>query len=213
MKENKIEELPLNDRFAQYYRQMPSFITEEVKQERETRTKMIKECNHLFVLLEDGKYIHNFNSSNCEYVQNTVECVHCGLTNKFMCFEDERWMISGIGSSSSFMTLDSKLFREIFASSYIRAGKSFDESAINLISEKPLNTNHPGLLYKIANLIIQEINPDATLEEIFEIMIELDSLETRDEKIRLRVIEDAEALITRYYNHKRKNVLKKIRCK
>ena len=98
------------------------------------------------------------------------------------------------------------MFEEIFKNSYFRSGKSFNNSSLNLISEECLLTYHPGLLYRLA----LQISPLGNSEELFEIMKQLHSLETLQEKIRLQTEEQAISLLDRYYNSKPKSlVLKK----
>ena len=96
------------------------------------------------------------------------------------------------------------MFKKVFKNAYMRCGKSFDESVFNLISNEVLNTYHPRLLYELANLL----NPNASQEEIFEIMKELEGLETSQEKLKLSNREQASGLIKRYSDNKKKSLVK-----
>lgn len=198
----KIEELPLNDEFAQYIIKSRR-TSEEYTMKRKEK---IRNCNHLFVRLKEGETTPGFNSSDYYYDPSHVECVHCGLTNKYESFEE---MFSRYPRKSYFFrknkTIESEMFGEFFKENYCRGGKSFDESAFNLISEEVLPTYHPGLLYKLA----MEINPEASMEGIFETMKQLHSLETRQESLRLQEIEQAQELLARYHQNKKSKRLGK----
>ena len=186
----EIEKLNLNDTYAQFLRKIRKQSDEEV----EKRKNEIIKCNHLFIKLEDGVYIGGFHSSDCYYEPSIVECVHCGLTNKFNKLEElynDRDYLSYFLNTK---TIESDMFNEIFRNYYLRGGKSFDESGFNLISNESLNTYHPSILYRLA-LSIKE---DASNEEIFEIMKELSELETHEERFRLQSIKDASLLVERY---------------
>lgn len=197
----EIKELPLNDDVSQCItklrKQSPKYI--------EQRKKEIKNCNHLFILKEKGYVVPGFHSSDYEYVQNKVECVCCGLTNKFKEIEEYIFYKYPLGFGYNSRTLESQMFYEIFSNAYLRDGKSFNESVINLISEEALETYHPKLLYQIAIMA----KPRANNEEIFEIMKNLHSLENNQEKLRLQTIEQAEDLIQRYKNFEPTYLVKK----
>lgn len=206
---NKIElrKLPLNDEFAQCMRKLRVCSSEII----ESRKEEIKGCNHLFILLRKGEETYGCHSTDYYREANEVECVHCGLTNRFEKIEailesdyNEyfRAFMGMIPSTTGYnrRTLESQLFREIFKNSYYRGGKSFNNSNLNLISKECLLTFHPGLLYKLA----LQINPSANDEEIFEIMKQLHILETTQEKIRLQREEQAIELFDRYYISKPK---------
>jgi len=74
---------------------------------------------------------------------------------------------------------------------------------VNLISEECLLTYHPGLLYQLA----LQISPLGSNDELFEIMKTLHSLETYSEKIRLQKIEQASALLNKFYDSKSKKLV------
>ena len=187
-----------NDDFGQCLRKLrkqPEDIVIKRKEEME-------KCNHLFVLLKKGEVVGGFHSSDYYYDQNIVECVHCGLTNKFIKIE-ERFLEPGSNYTHNTLfpshynerTLETGMFLEIFKDAYRRGGKAFDESVINLISKEPLYTTHSGFLYKMA----LTINPNGSYEELFQIMKELWQIETREEKLQLLTLDKAEELIKRYY--------------
>jgi len=213
MDEKELRQLPLNDEFAQCMRKLrikPNEITEARKEE-------IRKCNHLFVKLRNGEESYGCHSTDYYQEANEIECVYCGLTNRFNKIETIlepdyieysktfRGMLPSLTRYNK-KTLESKMFEEIFKKSYLRDGKSFNNSSLNLISEECLLTYHPELLYRLA----LQISPLGNSEELFEIMKQLHSLETTQEKIRLQTEEQAISLLDRYYTSKPKSlVLKK----
>lgn len=201
MNETELRKLPLNDEFAQCMRKLRDYPKEII----ETRKIEIQRCNHLFVLLRKGEETYGCHSTDYYKDTDEVECVHCGLTNRFERIEsildsyyDEYFQTfrGMIPSSIKYnkRTLESQLFREIFKNLYYRGGKSFNNSNLNLISKECLLTYHPGLLYRLA----LQINPSANDKEIFEIMKQLHILETNQEKIRLQTEEQSTGLLDRY---------------
>lgn len=213
MNEIEIKQLPISDEFGQYMRKLritPTKITQKRQEE-------IRNCNHLFVKLRQGEEVFGCHSTDYYKGANEVECVHCGLTNRFNRIEEVldseyiefsksfRGMIPSLTGYNK-KTLESQMFEEVFKDSYFRGGKSFNNLDINLISEECLQTCHTGLLYSIA----LQINPLGNSEELFEIMKQLHSLENTQEKIRLQTEEQAISLLDRYYTSKPKClVLKK----
>lgn len=213
MNEIEIKQLPINDEFGQCMRKLRICPTEITAKRQEE----IRNCNHLFVKLRQGEEIFGCHSTDYYKGANEVECVRCGLTNRFNKIEEVlesdyvefsksfKGMIPSLTGYNR-KTLESELFEEIFKESYFRGGKSFDNSTVNLISKECLLTYHPGLLYRLA----LQINPLGNNEEIFEIMKALHLLETTQKKIRLQTEEQATSLLDRYYASKPKClVLKK----
>lgn len=209
----EIKKLPINDEFAQCMIKLRIIPTELVQKRQEE----IKRCNHLFVKLRQGEEIFGYNSTDYYKEANTVECIHCGLTNRFNKIEEVlasdyiefsnsfRGMIPSLTKYNK-KTLESQMFEEIYKHSYYRGRKSFKNSDLNLISEECLQTYHPGLLYRLA----LKINPQGNNEEIFKIMKQLDTLETIQEKIRLQTEEQALSLIERFdTSNPKKLILKK----
>lgn len=212
MNEIEIKQLPINDEFGQCMRKLRIIPTELAQKRKEE----IKICNHLFVKLRQGEEIFGYNSTDYYKEANTVECVHCGLTNRFNRIEEVldseyielsksfRGMIPSLTGYNK-KTMESQMFEEVFKDSYFRGGKSFNNSDVNLISEECLQTCHPGLLYRIAF----QINPLGNSEELFEIMKHLHTLETPQEKIRLQTEDQAISLLDRYYTSKPKGLVLK----
>lgn len=212
MDDKELRELPINDEFAQCMKKL-RICSDEITAKREAE---IKKCNHLFIKIRNCEEVWGFHSSDYYRGAHEVECVHCGLTNRFGKLES---MLSSqyiecyqtfsgfIPSSTKYnrKTLESRLFEEIFKNSYSRCGKEFNNRDINLISDECLLTYHPGLLYHLA----LQINPLGDNKELFEIMKQLHQLEIFSEKIRLQTEEHAISLLERYYDSKSKRLVLK----
>lgn len=207
MNETEIKQLPINDVFGQCMRKLRIVPTEFTQKRQEE----IRSCNHLFIKLRQGKEVFGCHSTDYYKDADEVECVNCGLTNKFNRIEellDSKYIefsksFSGmIPSLTGYnkKTLESQIFEEVFKDSYFRGGKSFNNLDVNLINEECLPTYHPGLLYQLA----LRISPLGNNEELFKIMKQLHLLETTQEKIRLQTEEQATSLLDRYYASKSK---------
>lgn len=155
--EKEIKQLLINDEFGQCMRKL-RIVSTETKEKRE---EIIRKCNHLFNKLKITEEIFDCHSTDYYKEANEVECVHCGLTNRFRKIEallepeyieiskSFRGMLPSLKGYNR-KTLESELFEEIFNNSYSRGGKSFNNRDINLMSEECLLTYHPGLLYQLA---------------------------------------------------------------
>jgi len=196
MKEEKLRRLPNNDLFAQ-------FVNKKWAEEKDIRRTIyskrrieeIENCNHLFLKLKDKEYVGTNHSSDTGDELSTLECVHCGLTNKFEFLENK---LQDIDTLYTNPTIETKLFHKTYKDAYIRCSKSFNENVFNLISDEVIPTNQAGLLYKLALII----NPIGTNEELFSIMNTLNELETNLEKWKLRTIDQCADLLNRYDERK-----------
>ena len=176
----------INDNWHQYYQSCGLTLVE-----KEKRRDEVLHCEHKFVLLKRGGWTGGFHSSDYEYQPNLVECVHCGLTNKFVKMEEINNNIYGEKKYS----FENELFLECFAGSYGYKGR-FNENDIRLISSVSIDSCHIRTLYKLA----KRIYPEGLDKDLFDIMLVLDGLETEEEKIGLECIRGEEALLDRYKN-------------
>lgn len=202
----------VNDKLAQYLKACRNVYPEQQRK----REQEVTACNHLFVLYQPSIYHHANHSSDCYTDEAIIECVHCGLTNKFIDFE-RQLRLSGeiVHVSENLKKLGFYDYLKYFPSIriYPFENKLFEKfikekelSEIKILGiEKPtfyqlglekyaIKCEHLGLLYKIA----MQVNPNNTEEETLEVMRSLFSLETLSEKLKLENIEDASALISRY---------------
>ena len=192
MEKGQLIKLPNNDNFAQCCRSLSNGYTDKRKEE-------IINCNHLFLKLKEKQYVGSFHSSDCEDEPSVLECIHCGLTNKFEPVERVLSKYRRISNKS----LETIMFHQLYHDSWKRGGKSFDDSIFNLITDELISTNQAGLLYKLALII----NPEGSNEELFNIMNTLNELETDLEKMKLSKVEQCDDLIDRY-NKRKTKVLK-----
>lgn len=176
-----------NDYFQYLYRS--SFNRGEA-QFREERKKQIRGCNHEFIILKKGGWDNcgGFDSSDYVYDYNVIECVHCGVTNKY----EELEQILREEQVSIFpkikLSVETEEFNLIFDKPYS------DRNDVNLISSRVIDSKHAKILYDVA----KKINPYASNEKIVDIMYKLSLLETNSEKMNLNTVEDAKDLIIRY---------------
>lgn len=184
-----IEELPINDNFTQCVRGM-KLLSEKYYMFRKNQ---MKRCNHLFVLTKKGYYIGSDHSSDYIYQPNEIECVHCGITNKFIHLEEMIIEFNRKAIAYS-KTIETEMFLEIFGNNNIESIKTLDKNTFTLISNEELNTYHPRLLYTLA----LQINELAEQDELFEIMKRLHELESSQEKLRLTTVEQTSDLLKRY---------------
>ena len=196
MEKSELVKLPNNDNFAQCYR---SLYKGHFNQYANRRKEEITNCNHLFLKLKEKEYLGSFHSSDCMDEPSVLECVHCGLTNKFETLERILSQYKMIFKKS----LETIMFHNIYHDAWKKDGKCFDDSIFNLISDGVIKTNQAGLLYKLAIVI----NPYGSNEELFNIMNTLNELETDLERLKLSKVEQCGDLIDRY-NKEKSKVLK-----
>ena len=102
----------------------------------DNKIKEIENCDHLFLKLREGYDVKGFHSTDYYHVPSTIECVKCGLSNKYSDMSiKERLIYLKINDVQEQISLNNKLFKLI------------DKNNINLISDEVLNTNHPRVLY------------------------------------------------------------------
>lgn len=191
-----LRELPFNDMMAQCSKR----LIKVSKEEEEKRINEINGCEHLFVKLRDydTSYYDNLDLS-------VVECVHCGVTNKYRDLERvmqkyrrsldyyvlTKWHYTNVEYNET--TIETMMMNKI----------KDENNKLNMMSNEVLRSFHPGVLYQIA----KSINPEADNTELFEVMKKLNELETFEERNKLNNLEDATSLIERY--QKEVKVLKK----
>ena len=184
-----------NDYFQYLYRTTAYSLGNNVDQKEyiNKRRTEIRKCNHQFVLLQKGGWDNcgGFDSTDYEYEHHIVECIHCGLTNKYKKIEDIIHAPSGgiaFTSSQIGTSVETQEFDSYFSKDYS------DKYDLNIISPIIINSKHIGLLCSIA----KRINPLVDEEQLVEMMYILNMLETNKEKVTLNTIEEAKELIDRY---------------
>ena len=174
------------------------------QQVRKAEEKMLK-CKHLFVKLKEGERFSGFHSSDYEQDPSLVECVHCGLTNRFLLENDFYRENSYLYSSAEkyYMFINNRIIRMKYNKGYSRCGKSFNDNVFHMISQEELKTSHPDKLYYMA----KQIKPEGKNKELFSIMKKINyEIETLEEK-RMLTAAQMEDIIERY---KESNQVKKL---
>lgn len=179
-----------NDYFQYLYR---SSLSTEI---RDNRKSQIIECEHKFVLLKEGGWnsCGGFHSSDYEYEDDIVECVSCGLTNKYKDLE---------------CSLGHGVLSSLFPYSYTSVETlEFDvyskDKDIELISDLVIDSRHTPLLYRIA----KKMFPEEIDKILVEVMFRLNEIENIEEKMNMNTVDDAKDLMDRFYSL-RGNVLVK----
>lgn len=194
------KESSLNDLMTQCSRKLIKLTPYE----EEKRINEIKNCNHLFVKLRD--YDQSSYYPNVDLA--VVECVHCGVTNKF---KDLEYTLSKYRKSLEYYVLTrfhyvDVEYNESTIESIMINELSNEYISNHLMSNHVLRSSHPSVLYDIAKFL----NNDGSNEELFSIMIELNNLESQEEKNKINSIFDAKELIERYLDNIEE---KKVFCK
>jgi hypothetical protein len=181
-------------------------LSEKQKQER---TKEVMNCHHEFVMLKPRVYNGAFNSSDCEIVDPVVECVHCGVSNKFS-YLYEKLLFNGyirhdsdnkaylVGSKFDLTDdvlvehypLESELFGKYVISPYVKLLGIKEPQYEN--PDMVIDSCHIKVLYQLAK------EDSLTDEEIFNNMKELYNLENYYERLMTKSIDDTKALKERY---------------
>lgn len=121
-------------------------------------------CDHLFVKLREGYTSPGFHSSDYEYVEPRIKCLHCGLTN---------WWegLNPLYKTTHDEMLDEAYYDYIrtFCPSDARFDKG-DTSWIPFISKEAHCFIKPEEYY----LKAKELKPDATNEELFCLMKQIE---------------------------------------
>lgn len=175
-----------NDEFARVVRGRS-------RSEQETKSAISRwrSCGHLFAKVRESEYIGAFHSSDCGTIPARYECVHCGLTNRLIDIEaifDERNSIYGS------LLCEKKVTDETAEWKY----QGLEPSDEDLLSEEVIKTTHPGILFDVAVELCFAQGTKVTKENVFEVMKELDDMETTTEKLKVSAIIHASALIERY---------------
>ena len=142
------------------------------------RKEQMENCNHLFVKLEEGRNFQGYYKNDCCYIPCKVECVLCGLTNKYTSnykyYETKDGnLMKPVLFSDREIRINNQVFAEQFSHAYSKDHKFFDESVFNLIKDEVLDTDHAPYLYQRAI----NLRMDRSQEDVFNIMSILNDIE------------------------------------
>ena len=160
--------------------------------EKLLRIHQMMNCKHLFVRLRDLQEEYDI---SCEEHPPVIQCVHCGLTNKFR--EDDK---------EPDTTIETRVFNLLYGKYYHkgwgfgRGTERFNDLWIPYLSRERLNTEHPKVLYDLAHEIDLSLDDTNPLDQrkLYSIMRELMELETKDEHEHLMHAYQASDLLERY---------------
>ena len=175
-------------------------------QVRKAEEKMLK-CKHLFVKLKEGEKYSGFHSSDYEQDSSVVECVHCGLTNRYLLEDDFYRENSYLYTSAQlyYIYINNRIIRMKYYKGYSRGGKSFNDNVFHMISQEELKTSHPNKLYYMA----KQIKPEGKNKELFAVMKKIHyEIETPEEKRALNTIQMKD-IIERYKKSTQVKILTK----
>ena len=171
----------------------------EVSKFLKKKEKEMRECDHLFLKIEEGVTYYACHSSDCGSDPPVVVCLKCGLTNKYLEMNYlEKQIDMELRAMNSYYKgmaeTNDKVFIDQFRHAWRRGGKDFNDSVFNVISPEVLRVIHPEALYSIA----KAIKPNADDREIFETMKTLHEIETPRERFIIDSLDKASDLIKRY---------------
>jgi hypothetical protein len=145
------------------------WTSEEAKIFRAINHQVNCVCDHLFVMQSKGYWCGGCHSTDYEYENSTVTCVHCGLTN--------RWSIFERYDAPFHTKLRNEAFSDFLNVSVTKDERYYrgDESVVtnHLLSKRVYFFDEPRHLYNEA----KEQKPDATNEELFDLMIKIEKEE------------------------------------
>ena len=140
----------------------------EMAKAEEKKEKYLK-CDCLLCITKKGYWSRGFHSSDYEWNPPVYRCVKCGLTNDHGAYRIE----NSSGAAKLDVFLRSFSYSEYIDNIYkdqvfIKKFGSIDPKIenINLISKEEFKTRQPDVFYQYA----KELNPEASNEELFEIM-------------------------------------------
>ena len=145
----------------------------------------MEQCDHLFLKTQEGYWTGGFHSSDYEYTPCTVKCLKCGLTNYHINMDvilrtKYSNALKQINPQKYYwLMLNDDAFRKQFGN--INNQEYAPKGTFNLISDEVLPVTNPISLFQMA----KQINPDASNEELFELMKELHATQ-KDKNVKTR---------------------------
>lgn len=193
-----------NDLLTQYIKACNLELTDE---EKKLREQEVMQCRHDFVMLKPARYMGACSLPNCEIEEPVVECVHCGLTNKFTYFMEVMRLIGNVKyneyDNNNYLYLnnhkvealpfESLLFNKLMASSYVKLYGLSTEVHPHQYEQYAINSAHISVLYQVA----KDLNLGSD-REVLETMGLLHELETLQEMMQIETKDDTVALVNRY---------------
>ena len=143
-----------------------------IKNILEHEKQRMQSCDHLFVKISEDK------DTNKEIIQ----CVHCGLTNKYMYLNNSDINLDELKRykeyAPEYMNMNNIIYNRQYVYLQKIFGNNFSFHSKRLMSDEILASKHLSILYQGAKLI----NPHGSNEELFKIMERLYDIETDNGK-------------------------------
>ncbi len=154
---------------SEYDRAMaPLDVTPEFKKSQALRVEEVSKCNHLFVITRDEETYSSWDPDKEHYSAPTIECVHCGCSNRLVNYHNMVWNTKPTSIHSGY-PFEAAIFLENFEKNFvnkkIRDGH-LDISKFNLLSNEILDVYDARYWYNAA----KTLKPKASQEELFETM-------------------------------------------
>lgn len=152
--------------------------------EKYVREVVTNYCNHEFIVYSKENNKH----------KEIIECVHCGLTNKYTLYENylNQKLFESEFEGDRYESFETKLFNNTIK----------DETKLNFLSKEELTNNHISLLYQLAIILADDPKDN---EQVFNIMKLLDSL---DDELELTADIDRTKKILKKYERRQKRKAK-----
>ena len=153
---------------SEYYEAMgPLEVTKDLVEQQRKRSLEVKNCNHLFVVTKDEENYETIGGEQ-HYSAPTVECVHCGISNRLVNYHNRLWNENPTNIHSGY-PFEGALFLENFES-WFKDGKvrdgHFDKVTSPFLSNEVLYINNAKYWYDAA----KNLKPEAPEEELFKAM-------------------------------------------
>lgn len=195
-----------NDLLTQYIKACNLELTDD---EKELREQEVMQCRHDFVMLKPARYMGACSLPNCEIEEPVVECIHCGLTNKYTYFMEVMRLIGNVKyndyDNKNYLYLNSRkvdalpfeslLFNKLMTSSYVKLYGLSNEINPHQYEQYAINSAHISVLYQTAKELV-----NGSDREVFEAMALLHELETLQEMMQIETKDDTRELVNRYKN-------------
>ena len=163
--------------------------SKEAQKKLSNKEKYVREvvtnyCNHEFIV---------YSKENSKH-KKIIECVHCGLTNKYTLYENyiNQKLFENEFKRKKYESYETQLFNNSIK----------DITNINFLSQEELTSNHISLLYQLAVILADDSKDNY---QIFEIMKLLDSLE---DELELTADVDKKMKILKKYERRQKRKTK-----
>ena len=193
-----------NDLLTQYIK---ACNLELMDDEKELREQEVMQCRHDFVMLKPARYMGACSLPNCEIEEPVVECIHCGLTNKYTYFMEVMRLIGNVKyndyDNKNYLYLNSRkvdalpfeslLFNKLMTSSYVKLYGLSNEINPHQYEQYAINSAHISVLYQTAKELV-----NGSDREVFEAMALLHELETLQEMMQIETKDDTRELVNRY---------------